>query len=165
MWDNSQTFWAARDAWVTASAAKTRGRRADFSLEKKSARWALKASSYLRGSPAVAKAVAFDQEQVRAALTAHIERAGPELAAAFDANLPWVAASAFAAWPVRSGYSKSSIILYYREDDTAAFVGGIAVLAPYAAFIKGSPATKLIRGPVSRLVKPIVAEFFRRMGA
>lgn len=156
MWEQSTQFWAVRDAWRTATRAASQNRRAQFSLAKQETRWAVNADRYLRNSPSAAAFVKFNQEQIRASLRHHLESIGPELAAQFDEVLAPIAAIAFGAWPVRSGYSKSTIELYYVQPAEGEFTGGIAVGAEYALKIKGGPTRKLIGGPV--------AEARRRIG-
>jgi len=148
MWENSTTFWQVRDQWRATSIAKTAGRRADFNLGEKAQRWAVKSEQYLRASPKVSGWVQFNQDQIRASLAQHIERLGPALAQAFDETLPVVAALAFQRWPVRSGFSKSTIQLYYFDRGGDDFGGGIAVTAPYTLYIKGQPARTLIGVPM-----------------
>lgn len=148
MWENSSAFWAQRDMWRATSVKKTASARTDLNLQEKANRWAVKSEQYLRASPKVSGWVQFNSDQIRASLAAHIERLGPALAQAFDETLPFVAALAFQRWPVRSGFSKSTIQLYYFDRGGDDFGGGVAVTAPYALFIKGNPTLRLIGQPM-----------------
>ena len=165
MWENSTAFWAQRDRWTTSRAFATAGRTGDNNLIGKAQRWAVKSEQYLRASPKVAGWVEFNQTQLMGALKAHIEKLGPALAEAFDDELPLIAAAAFGAWPVRSGFSKSSIQLYYFDRGDDDFGGGIAATAPYVLFIKSQPARRLIGNPMrtvlARLGPRILTEVSR----
>ena len=151
MWENSTTFWNIRDRWQASSVKKTAHARAEFNLAEKAQRWAVKSDQYLRGSPKVAQWVSFNQDKIRESLASHIDKLGPALAQAFDDELPILAAAAFGAWPVASGFSKSTIQLYYFDRGGDDFGGGIAVTAPYTLFIKGQPARRLIGAPMRRV--------------
>ena len=165
MFEKSAEFWAQRDAWRSEVAAKVGGKRAAWSIVAIETRWALRADHYLRRLPQVRAAVAFNSSAMNAAIRENLERVGPELAASFDEHLPAVADLAFKSWPVKSGYSKGSINLYYREDGDGKFAGGIAVTAPYATLIQGRPASTLIDAPLKAQAPAVFAAFFRRMSA
>lgn len=90
--------------------------------------------------------------------------AAPALGNAFDRHLQPMAEAAFDEWPVRSGFSKSSISLDYAvEEGGGKFRGQLVVRAPYAAFIKergksGTTARRLLFRPIDSVALRIAAD-------
>lgn len=165
MWEQSSTFWAERDAWIAGAISRSARRGGGRSLVATGSRWALRADQYLRNMPQLSGWLRMQPKEITQAITEHLATVGPSVMRAYDDALPVVAALAFRAWPVKSGYSKSTMQLYYYEVRPGEFVGGITVGAPYAVLIKNRPHQTLVSAPVRRVTPIILGDILNGMEA
>ena len=168
MWERTQQFWSERDAWASARVASQQGRpgvRADVSLARQLARWQTRAPSYMRtANPGLARQVVIPDPGIEQAVEELIGSVAPALAAAFDAHLAPVMQAAWAAWPVRSGLSKSLLNLGFAQGDDV-FIAKLQSLAPYTVYIKNSPQIRLIRRPGVEAGRAAVQDALARVSA
>jgi len=145
MWERTDNFIRARDAWASA-----RGRGAGAASAKLAARrayWAARVDVGKSGPPKSITAWMARREATLEPFIAGIQRAIPEaLAEAFDDGVSRLLFAAWNKWPVDTGVSKSSLTVTYgqRGDD---YVAKIEDTAPYVFYIKGNPWSRLIVGP------------------
>ena len=167
MWERTQQFWSERDAWASARIASQQGKRlrGDVDLARQLARWQTRAASYMRlANPGIARQVVIPDPGIERAVAELIGSVAPALAAAFDAHLAPVMAAAWAAWPVRSGVSKSLLNLGFAQGDDV-FIAKLQSLAPYTVYIKGSPQIRLIRRPGVEAGRAAVQDALARVAA
>jgi hypothetical protein len=144
----SSAFWSASSNWYAAkkSAQNAATRTGVGPLARKEAQWTQRGSKYLRGRPDLqaraSVAVRVDPKLYRDVL-AFLDQIAPDIVTAFDEQLGALAMTAWKAWPVDSGLSRSMIALEYRTDGDK-FVGSITNLTPYVFFIKGQPHRELL---------------------
>lgn len=144
----SDAFRSARDAWYRARVASAARReregltvRAAVDVRRVQARWAPRVAVSMARSSAHHVADPRLADRMRQ-LVADV---APAITESMDAALASTAFAAWRAWPVASGYSRSSIDIEYRAGGSI-FVGAVVVNAPYWRFIpvRGGAAWRIL---------------------
>jgi len=165
MWQNSQRFWSEQQSWVSAFVAqqKESGERLSRLYTTNKQLWKTKAGFYLRERASLAKrAQTIQYEADWAQLTETIrtvaEQIAPALAKAYDQQLGDLMIEALQKWPVKTGLSKSLLVLSYSNNGKDRFVGSVGSTAPYTFFIAGHPHRKLIEDKAPKVVEEILEQ-------
>jgi hypothetical protein len=170
MWETASKFWAERGRFVAAVKTRQQGKSSTIvspagrftilSIQQQERKWTLNAEKYLsqKHGGVLKYAMAEKLDGVTPLCRKLLSRLVPELAQQFDQHVGGVALQALAAWPVASGYSKSSITLGFTQNGEFELVGTVGNGAPYVMFIKGSPFTKEIRAPMRAAASKIAAD-------
>lgn len=168
MWEKLAGFWTARDAWSAAvrqkQAEAPASKRRRPTLDGQRRKWTINADKYLakvKPSQRVSTVdvVAPDTSPEVSRLLAALPAA---LAEEFDDRFSVVLFDAFREWPVDSGFSKSSIFGSV-EPQGESFTLKVGDSAPYANFIQGSPARKLIGTPARAAATDGIEAALRRL--
>ncbi len=119
---------------------------------KKRATWNQRGSRYLRGrTPPGPRSLVQSDPDLNEKMADLIERAYPVISRSFNKHLGPAAVSAFDAWPVESGLSKSLVDLAYSTDSDS-LSGVLECRAPYAYYIREPKGGK--RRPKDRRLSP-----------
>ena len=174
----SNAFWSASSSWYTSrveaqvKASLENGRVAP--LPNKERLWKTNGAKYLRHRGDLAQWFKIANKnaymvrpdpQLSRDVIDYIDKLGPTISALFDAQLGRLAFSAWKAWPVASGLSKSLINLSYELEGDTRFVGRIRVTAPYVFVIKGQPHRELLDVPAKSLSVTLGADVQAAMGS
>lgn len=174
----SNAFWSASSSWyaarVEAQVRESERNGKVAPLPNKERLWKTNGAKYLRHRGDLAQWFRINNKnaymvrpdpKLSRDVIAYIDKIGPTISALFDAQLGRLAFSAWKAWPVRTGLSKSLINLSYELEGDARFVGRIRVTAPYVFFIEGQPHRKLIDDPAKSLSVTLGADVQAAMGS
>lgn len=112
-------------------------RKASDHFTAQSKRWQAKGEQYMRKHRGTKKAWITGQYEINAQLMRVAATVFPALALAYDIELAGFAGRVFGAWPEKTGYSKSSLLLVYAYR-ASEFIGSFVVAAPYSRFIRVS---------------------------
>ena len=150
MWEQTEQFWAERDAWAVAVEARqsAAGGAKSLTLTHKKARWKLQTKSYMRYAPtgAYKNWMSIDADFSRT-LMSILTGLADGLADAADQQFAAVMMAAFQKWPVSSGLSKSMLDISYTDDGNGHLVAMLSSTAQYTIYIKNKPHVAYIKRP------------------
>lgn len=165
-------FWAIRDNWSARVEVTQFERRYEkkrgISLAEQRRKWALKGEEYLRTRQSVLKysqngvTIATDP-RINAKCIELIDDIAIQLSSEMDEKIGLAMGIAFGAWPVSSGFSKSTLFVSVEPAGTS-FILRVGVTAPYALLIKGGPVRTLITKPVELATVAAIEATLQKVG-
>lgn len=165
MWEKTNQFWAAKEAWIAERSAYAGGVPATGSAEwgryrfkSKRQRWANTHDFAIKGATwnsrafrlvpiaqPPGKTITIDTNLVQE-LQNKLSDAGKMIAESFDAHFGLAMLETFNAWPWSTGVSKSYLELGYYTDGDTRFVAVMGCAVGYAIYVQdGEPAREMDR--------------------